>query len=671
MKKAGLLVLILFLPAGCSAKQTTQTAPETGGPQFDGPLAAKLEGLPLPEFFEVSWRELSLRDPENVLADGLASTYGLETAELTDISDAYIRETYRMIGTVLAMLRNYNRAELTPAEQISYDVYEWYLDDQVRSQEFMYYDYPATYFPVTSVHLELVQFFTDLHPLASEQDAQDYIARLQQVDAKFEQLIDGLERREKAGIIPPKFALQWGLHEVNNLASANPTHTPFYETFRDKVSALQDATKGEKQALLTSAATAIQESVLPAYQALADYLKHLESVAPTKDGVWQFEDGDAYYQYLLRHYTTTDLTADEIHELGLRELERIHAEMRVIFDQLGYPKDEGLPALFDRVARDSGTVPAGEVLPTYESLIADADRNLDEVFDIRPDAKVIVVSSSIKGMYVSASLDGSRPGAFHAGPGTTAEESYAMPTLAYHEAIPGHHFQIAIAQEADLPSFRNALGFTGYAEGWALYAEQLAWELGWYEDDPYGNLGRLQAEAYRATRLVVDTGLHAKRWTFDEAIEFFVENTGYQSGDSVEPAQEIARYIVWPGQATAYKVGMLKILELRQRAMNQLGDRFNIRDFHQIVLSNGSMPLDVLERVVQDYVDAQSAGSDPSPASISSSAWAIAAAIPSSEPPISACLATISRPSREAFSPWTAKTLISRFPVTSSNRSLR
>jgi uncharacterized protein (DUF885 family) len=311
----------------------------------------------------------------------------------------------------------------------------------------------------------------------------------------------------------------------------------------------------------------------------------------------------------LRHHSTTDLTADEIHELGLKELERIHAEMRIVFDELGYPQDEGLPALFDRVAQGSGTVPANKVLATYQSLVAEADQNLDEVFDVRPEAKVIVVSSPIKGMYVSGSMDGSRPGAFHAGPGTASEEWYAMPTLAYHEAIPGHHFQIALAQESDLPSFRNAIGFTGYAEGWALYAEQLAWELGWYEDDPYGNLGRLQAEAFRAARLVVDTGLHAKRWKFDKAVEFFIENTGYEPGDSVEPAHQIARYIVWPGQATSYKIGMLKILELRQRAMDQLGEQFDIKEFHNVVLSNGSMPLEILERVVEGYIAAELAGS--------------------------------------------------------------
>jgi uncharacterized protein (DUF885 family) len=218
---------------------------------------------------------------------------------------------------------------------------------------------------------------------------------------------------------------------------------------------------------------------------------------------------------------------------------------------------------------------------------------------------VIVIKSAIKGMYVSASLDGSRPGAFHAGPGTAPEQRYAMPTLAYHEAVPGHHFQIALAQESDLPTFRNAMSFVGYAEGWALYAEQLASELGWYDDDPYGDLGRLQAEAFRAARLVVDTGLHAKGWTFDQAEDFFRENTGFESDDSVPPQGQIARYVVWPGQSTSYKIGMIKMLQLRQRAMDQLGDQFDLKEFHNVLLSSGSMPLEILERVVDDYIAAK------------------------------------------------------------------
>jgi uncharacterized protein (DUF885 family) len=607
MKRLAFLLLVSLLIAGCAAGRSTPTIATAEPIQVHRPLLAQLDGLPLDEFFAVSWRELSLRDPEGVLASGMADACGLEGAELNDISETYTRETYQMVATVLSALRTYDRDGLSPAQQISYDVYEWYLDDRLRSQEFTDYGYPVTYYPVTAAHMQLIYFFTDLHPVASREDAQDYVARLDQVDRKFEQLIDGLRRREAAGVVPPRFALEWALPELRGLANAGPMETPFYEAFRSKVAALPDATQAEKGDLLASAAAAIERSVLPAYRALVEAVEHLASAAPRDDGLWQFPDGDAYYRYTLRHYTTTEMTPGEIHELGLRELERIHPEMRLLFDELGYPEDEGLPALFDRVAQDGGTVPADQVFATYERLIREADAALDAAFDIRPEAEVVVVSSPIRGLYVSGSRDGSRPGAFHAGPGTESEQRYSMPTLAYHEAIPGHHLQIAVAQEADLPAFRNDIGFSAYSEGWAVYAEQLAGELGWYDDDPYGNLGRLQGEAYRAARLVVDTGLHAKRWSFDEAVDFFIENTGFDSGDSVEPAHAIARYIVLPGQATAYTIGMLEMLELRRGAMEELGDGFDIRDFHRVVLSNGSMPLEILEQVVQDYIDGRAA----------------------------------------------------------------
>jgi uncharacterized protein (DUF885 family) len=259
------------------------------------------------------------------------------------------------------------------------------------------------------------------------------------------------------------------------------------------------------------------------------------------------------------------------------------------------------------VARDGGIVSGSAVAETYEAIIRKADARLDAAFDLRPRAEVIVVAEGEGAYYVSGSLDGSRPGVFHA-PGGGSEARYSMPTLAYHEAVPGHHFQIALAQESDLPLFRNVIGFTGYAEGWALYAEHLAYELGWYDDDPYGNLGRLQDQAFRAARLVVDTGLHAKGWSFDQAHEFMVENVGRDPGYL---QFEVSRYVTWPGQATAYMVGMLKIMELRQEAMDRLGDRFDLKAFHQVVLRNGSMPLEVLERVVDDYIEATLAAPGP------------------------------------------------------------
>jgi uncharacterized protein (DUF885 family) len=275
--------------------------------------------------------------------------------------------------------------------------------------------------------------------------------------------------------------------------------------------------------------------------------------------------------------------------------------MRAVFDELGYPQDAGLPVLIGRVVQDSGTLYGDDVAAGYEAIIAAAGEKVGLAFDLRPTAEVVVQAGPAGDYYNPPAVDGSRPGVFYARV-TGSTERFAMPTLAYHETIPGHHYQIAIAQELPLPLLRKDLGFMAYTEGWALYAEQLAYEIGLYQDDPYGNIGRLQAEAFRAARLVVDTGLHAKKWSYDRAVEFMIENTGLPR-DMVET--EVARYIVWPGQATAYKIGMLKILELRQRAMDALGDRFDLKAFHNIVLSNGSLPLGILDRVVDDWIAAQ------------------------------------------------------------------
>ncbi len=571
--------------------------PLVAQPPTNSELAAKLEGLPLEQFFEDSYRELLLRDPELILEVGLTKAYGVEDVRLTDISDEYIRETYQVIATILEMLRGYQRDSLTPEQQVTYDVYEWYLDDLLRGQEFMYYDYPVTFF-TTGVQVQLIQFFTDIHPVANLQDAQDYITRLSQVNTKFEQLIEGLKLREQAGVISPRFIVQWSLPDIRSIANSSAIYTPFYSAFKEKVDALDGLSTDQKQTLLDGARDAIDASVIPAYQALMEYLEYLEKVAPESDGIWQFPGGDAYYTYLLRHYTTTDLTADQIHELGLQETARIQAEMRVIFDELGYPADESLPESFARLARDSEIISGDQAVGTYEELIEQASQNLGSAFDIFPEQAVIVIGGPMGDYYVPGSVDGSRPGAFYANT-TDSEPRFNLPTLAYHEAIPGHHFQIAIALELDLLSLRNGVRFTAYTEGWALYAERLAWELGWYADDPHGNLGRLQGEVFRAVRLVVDTGIHAKGWTFDQAYDYMLENTGLNPR-MVEG--QIARYVAWPGQAVSYKMGMLKLLELRQTAMDQLGGQFDLKEFHRIVLGNGSMPFSVMERVVQDYI---------------------------------------------------------------------
>ena len=354
------------------------------------------------------------------------------------------------------------------------------------------------------------------------------------------------------------------------------------------------------RAAVHSNPSATENSVAPAYRRLRDQLQNLLANAPPIIGVGQYPRGGEWYAYALRHHSTTDLTPAEVHQLGLDELARIHAEMRLVFDDLGYPQNESLEQLYARVARDGGIIPAADVKPTYESIIAEAESRLGEAFDIFPSADVIVLPDPSGGFYIGPSFDGTRPGAFYAG--TTSDQAwFSMPSLTYHESVPGHHTQIAIAMDQDVPAFRKIVGFTGLVEGWALYAERLAHELGWYEGDPYGELGRLQFEALRAARLVIDTGIHSVGWSFDDAVQFNRDNVGASLGSSRGAA---ARYSVWPGQATAYMVGMLEILRQRQRAMDALGPQFDLKAFHRAVLSNGAVPLTLLDDVVDRYIAA-------------------------------------------------------------------
>ncbi|MCP4420826.1 MAG: DUF885 domain-containing protein [Chloroflexi bacterium] len=621
-----IVALILFAhwmtgcdtPPAADAPPPTATHPvveENGLPDEGDPPPAMEEDVPLEEedaspeklsidiFFDEAFKQIMLRNPEWVSAEGLDEAFGVSGDQLTPLSPAYMGESQALYREILTQLETYDRKALSPEQQISYDVFAWYLDDLIRRDEFARYDYPIVHFTV-GVQYDLIYFFTDLHPLANKQDAENYIARLSQVDDKFGGLIEGLHLSEEAEIVAPQFIWQWSMGMVRNLANAPARNTPFYEAFAAKVALLDDASDAEKEAMLEAAETAVAESVTPAFGDLLEAMHQMQAVAPTDDGVWQFENGDAYYAYTLHHHTTTNMTADEIHALGLVELERIHNEIYAAFEELGYPtEDASLAELYDQLEQEGGKVSGAQIGETFEELAAEAEANIDAAFDIRPQAPFTVIAGDMGDFYVSASLDGTRPGVFYAQTGSGSQNYAGMPTLLYHEGIPGHHFQISIAQEADQPLFRNAIGFTGYIEGWALYAERLASDLDWYADDPHGNLGRLQMEAFRAARLVVDTGIHAQGWNFEQAHAFMEENVGLNRGDNVNAEFEVSRYIAWPGQATAYMVGMLKLLELRDRAMDALGDQFDQREFHNVVLTNGSMPLDVLETVVEQYIE--------------------------------------------------------------------
>ncbi len=590
----GTLILSPLLKACTSLTEPTATAVATDLPTEN--LLAGLDGLDIDSFFEQAYRRWLIRDPENLTTLGLSDFYGVGDANLTNISDAFIRQTQALEAGTLDLLRAYDRTTFTPAQALTADIYDWLLDDLVRGHAFMYDDYPLNPI-VTSLHYNLYMLFTAYHPLNNRQDAEDYISRLSQMGTKIAQLIDGLQRRQERGVVLPAFTFPYVESDINEIAREGATHHPYYTTFDDR---LAGVSAEDKAALLTQVEEQVEAVVIPGYQGLAGYLDELQSQATNTVGVWQFSDGAAYYAQSLRRQTTTELTADEIHELGKQHLKRVHAEMRTLFASLGYDPNESIQTLYDLLTYDSGIYTGQAAVDAFETAIREAEAFLSQAFDILPRASVEVVGGTQGNYYMPPSYDGSRPGLFYA---TTAGQTpkFGVKTLAYHETIPGHHLQISIAQEqTGLPALRQGMQFNAYTEGWALYAERLMAELGAYADDPQGDLGRLQMEAYRAARLVVDTGIHAKRWSFDQAVDYFAEAAGLPAS-SVQG--EITRYCVWPAQATSYYVGFLRFLELRQKAMDALGDKFDLKAFHHIILVNGSVPLSILERLVDDYIE--------------------------------------------------------------------
>jgi uncharacterized protein (DUF885 family) len=421
-----------------------------------------------------------------------------------------------------------------------------------------------------------------------------------------------LRLREEAGVILPNFIIQMARGNLQNYlgsrsedpASIDAQQLLVYSVFSDSIEGISGLSTEEKTDFRQSARQEIEDSFIPGYLKLIDYLDYLETIANNDAGVWKFPNGEEYYAYKLRDETSTNLTPEEVHKIGLAEVERIKSEMRQVFNDLGYPQEESLGESLGRAMRESGAsgISAGagedEYIVSIEAIIEEADQRMSEVFDIGPSWGVEVVGGQWCCYYTPGAPDGSRPGAYYIDSTGSSGNNLTEKTTAYHEAVPGHHYQIATGQALDVPMFRKEGNYNGFVEGWALYAERLAYEMGLYEDDHYGNIGRLQMELLRAVRLVTDTGIHAKGWTREEARAYVDEAMGAPGYFS----HEVDRYVVIPAQATSYKIGMLKILELRQRAMDALGDQFEIKEFHNILIGNGSMPLEILEQLVDKYI---------------------------------------------------------------------
>ncbi|WP_413484010.1 DUF885 domain-containing protein [Shewanella baltica] len=563
-------------------------------------------------FLDRSVVKMAFESPETLTSLGFLESVGITgyNAELDDDSPEAMDKTFAQVRDLRETLLSYSDADLDENQRISKDIALYLADFALVSEPYRYHNYPLN--QLFGVQNGYPSFMQAQHQVHSVGDAENYLSRLQKVKLKFAQTLEGLKIREAKGIIPPKFVIERVLTEMNDFVATPIQDNILYSSFKTKL-ADTDISADEQARLLAAAEADIKGYVHPAYQLFIDYFTQLQAKAGTDDGYWALPNGDLAYEQLLKFFTTTNYTADEIHAKGLAEVDRIQSEIMTILAAEGYDVSQGFSVAIEALAADpkfyyeDSDAGRAQILVDYQHILDEVNAGLGEAFRIRPEAGMEVVripefkeKTAPGAYYQQPAIDGSRPGRFYANLyDIKATPKYGMRTLAYHEGIPGHHFQIAVAMELEgMPLIRKMAPFTAYIEGWALYSERLAWELG-FQKDPFDNIGRLQAELFRAVRLVVDTGIHHSRWTREQAIDYMKKNTGMSDRDVTA---EIERYIVMPGQATAYKVGMMKILELREKAKSALGDKFDLRDFHDVVLKNGAVPLDILETLVDRYI---------------------------------------------------------------------
>ena len=540
-------------------------------------------------YFEKIFQERLDRSPEFKMWLGIKEDQG----HWDDNSERAARVNFARTKNELRWLKNnIDYEKLDTHTQLSYDLFMYELERSIANHKYRYHNYPFNQMHglQSGVPADLIS----LHKVDNISDAQDYISRLRRSQTLFKHVLIGLEKRRAKGSIPPEFVFPHVLRDCRNVISNEPfenTGIPstLLEDFTKKVNAL-DLKSRERERLLIQAKQALLKHVKPAYEDIIAYIKELQKEASPTDGVWDFPDGESFYNARLAAITTTDLTAEEIHNIGLQEVDRIHAEMRNIMQQVGF---EGtLQEFFVYVNNDNSQFYADSDQGRAEYVaeatrIVDAMRaELDQLFITKPKAEIVVKAveafreeSAGKAFYQSPALDGSRPGTYYVNTyDMKAIPKYQMEALAFHEGIPGHHMQIAISQELqDIPMFRKFGWYTAYGEGWALYSEYIPKEMGFYTD-PYSDFGRLAMELWRACRLVVDTGIHAKKWTREQGIDYYVQNTPNVEADAVKMVE---RHIVMAGQATGYKIGMLKILELREKARAEMGEAFDIREYHE------------------------------------------------------------------------------------------
>ena len=599
--------------AGAPAALAQEAA---GHAQNQAQPGAQSEDARLAAFFEQAFQEQIALSPQTMTALGIKRDYD----KLNDTTDAAAERALALSESQLARMKSeFDPAALSPDSRMSMRLFEYGVEQARLSNRWRDwgYQFAANGNPTTGLPV----FMINNHRVDSVSDAEAYVSRLKDAERVMGEIAAELRQRAAAGVISPNFVFEPSIENTRNIITGAPfddaADNPVWADFQKKVAALEtdEATKArllsEGRAALTGEWKRGYEHVLAA---LAEVQAQAAAMPDRDGGVWRLPDGEAYYNARLRLSTTTDLTADQIHQIGLQEVERLHGEMQAIMDQVGF--EGSLQEMFALLKTDPRfqypNTPEGkeQYLADSRAFIAQVMAAAPQWFSDLPEAALEVraveawreATASIA-FYNAPAPDGSRPGIYYVNlSDMTQVLKPQIEGISYHEGAPGHHFQIAYAQEMEgLPSFRRFGGYGAYAEGWGLYAERLGKEMGFYQD-PYSDFGRLSTELWRAVRLVTDTGLHAKRWSREQAIDYFRQNSLLSERDIVK---EVERYITNPGQATSYKIGELKIMELRQRAQTALGDRFDIRDFHAVVLGSGSVPLDVLEDQVEAWIAAK------------------------------------------------------------------
>lgn len=520
----------------------------------------------------------------------------------------------------LQEIRSIDRATLEGQALVTYDVLRDAYQTGARRNQFAFGG--ATPFASAGPYVVtqragpqiiLPRIMLTQHPLKNAQDAEDYISRLSEFGRVFDETVETVSSDAALGVTPPRFALDGALRTISVFTTVTPAENPLTTTFAAKAENIEGLSADDRDALVARVAEAVETNVYPAYARLAAALEGLKAQSGNDAGIWTMgEEGAAFYAHRLAAYGAGGMTAEDVHELGLAEVARINEQMDAILKEQGLNSGtvaERFTAIGERPNMRYPNTDEGraDLLSDLNAQVSEIMTRVDDWFYTLPSQPVEVrripvyeQDSSSGGYYSAPSLDGSRPGIFWINLKNTADwPKHALNTLTYHEAVPGHHFQRSLERAAGLPLIRNMLGYSEFSEGWALYSEQVAAEMGLYANDPLGDLGRLQSELFRAARLVTDTGIHHKQWSREEAIDYMQGVTG---DTRASVTREIERYSVWPGQATAYKLGMLKINELRQRAEDALGPDFDIREFHDEVLLTGAMPLSVLEKKIGDWI---------------------------------------------------------------------